>query len=73
MSAQTLAAVPAEDAEVARRKDQIVRVLGSLSAERQRLSSSCPVPALLEANRLAIAYWQAELGRHAGQTPVQAV
>jgi hypothetical protein len=53
---------PAE-AGAAGRDELIRRVLDSLVAERQRLRSSAVEPALLEANRLAIVYWQNELVR----------
>jgi len=49
------------------RQALIGRVLDSLVSERQRLRSSAVEPALLEANRMAIVYWQNELVREIGR------
>jgi hypothetical protein len=48
---------------VEERQELIGRVLDSLVSERQRLRGSSVEPALLEANRMAIIYWQNELVR----------
>ena len=52
--------------ETVEREALIRRVLDSLVTERQRLRSRAAEPALLQANRLAIVYWQNELVREIG-------
>lgn len=59
----TAVATPTEEAG---REALIRRVLDSLVTERQRLRGSAVDPALLEANRLSIVYWQNELVREIG-------
>jgi hypothetical protein len=43
--------------------DRILAVLDSLVRERQALRHSDTDPAALEANRIAIVYWQQELSK----------
>lgn len=64
----TAAATSAQAPTTTTRGDLIARVLDSLVAERQHLRSSQTERALLEANRLAIVYWQNELVRELGKS-----
>jgi hypothetical protein len=51
--------------------DRIRMVLDSLVRERQALRHRDTDPAALEANRLAIVYWQQELSKRLIETPVR--
>jgi hypothetical protein len=46
-------------------------MLASLVRERQELRHRGTDPAALEANRIALVYWQQELSRHLSETAIR--
>lgn len=69
-SVEVIVATPAADQSDT--ADRIRAVLDSLVRQRQALRDRDADPAALEANRLAIVYWQQKLSQRLIQTPVQA-
>lgn len=49
------------------REARIRAILGDLLVQRRRLESSAPEAGLLDANRLAIVYWELQLSRCPGE------